>query len=63
MVRVAITIRYHPGDLGGTRGQTAFTNHYLLGDTTHKGIGQVAGIGHQGAGWARVIAVDNVEHR
>ena len=63
MVRGPITNTYHPGDLGNTSGHTAFTNHYLLGDTTHKGIGQVAGIGHQGAGWARVIAVDNVEHR
>ena len=63
MVGFTFTNRYHASILGGTRGHTAFTNHYLLGDTTHKGIGQVAGIGHQGAGWARVIAVDNVEHR
>ena len=63
MVGVGITNRYHPGDLGGTSGLQAFTNHYLRGQGQHIDSHIVASRGHQGAGWARVIRVDNVESR
>ena len=49
-----ITIAYHASDLGLPLSCEAFTNHYLRGDTTHKGIHIVTGDQHQVAGWLRI---------
>ncbi len=52
---------YQPPDLGADLPCATFTNTYHRGE----GLGidlSVAGIGHQVAGWATVIRVDNVEN-
>ena len=63
LVSPQFTIAYQGADLGAGLGCVTFTNLYHRGDTTHKGIGLVAGDQHQVAGWDTVIRVDNVENR